>query len=759
MKTNRTFMRWIVCAAAALATGSPLAGAAETPDAARMWAQFLNDADVEKAYAAIEVLGAVDYDIESVDPKKCEENRAALQTAVAAAPISMAVRRAAFLCADAIHDSVAAEREMAALAALSQHALKQAGSEPMLGEPIRVMAPADAFALIESIGMSARYEYYAQLRATRYFPLVIAAWDEEAKRERRLRFDYVDTAYTLSRSNPLAGFPTLRNIMVDAFIKGGIEGDMLAAVDYSALLAAAGEGKPEDKVAKLRRSAAAGGLRAAATWLLVCANSPKYAGCADGLVDALLPNAEAQYAMSMALLSFAHLEGIGVPRDPAAAWALLDAADRIAPQESILDFIALWEAARGKTPLPVEVEQRLSRARGTSKAAALIALQRKVAAGNATLDPAELALLADPAVNRRGMGYAILVDYYQAAKNTREQRDWTIKAAQAGVAIAKKRYGEALVYGGVDGIPRDVDAGEKLLAEAAHDGNPEAARYLANQRYMSADFAGAEHWLLAPAYAGDTDAIMFLAGMYEAEHPGLSGKADRALAIYTMLAKGGVEGAPARRALAGMALDGRGMAKDPAKARKWLQEDAAKGDHESESVLGYHYLKGDFGKVDEAQGRRWMERALAANAEGAFSDYGLWLFHTKNTAKSRAEALDLWTRGDAAGYRSSTNNYAWALCTSTHDDAYDPAQGVELSKRLGHVDRMDPGWLDTVAACDAAAGDFKRAVELQERAAAQMAAFDAADSSEPEGGKVPGYKRRLALYKEGKPYRQDGLGE
>lgn len=759
MKLENKILRSIAAVAAlAAAAGSSMAYAHEAPDAGRMWERFLKDADADKAYGALDVLAMVGYDIKSVDPGKCREHQAVLREAVAAAPISMAVRRAAFLCADATGDAVGAQREMAVLAGLSQHALQQSGSEPMISPPIRVMAAADAFALIESMGMEARYEYYAQLRAARYFPLVIAAWDSEGKLEHRLRFDYVDTAYTISRGNPLAGFPALRNVMAEAFIKGALEGDFLAAVDYAAVEAAAGEDKPEDKVAKLRRAAAAGGMQAATNWLVACARSPGYGGCADGLVDAILPQAEAQYAVSMVLLSFAHHDGIGVPRDPDAAWALLDAADRIAPKESLLDFVSLWELVHGDAPLPPEVEQRLARARGAIKAAGLVALRRKVGAGGAQLDPDELAFLADPAVNRRGQGYSILVDYHEAAGNKKEQWDWTIKAAGAGLAIAKARYGEALLMGGVDGIPRDADKGEALLAEAAHDGNSWSARYLANRRYMAADFAGAEYWLLAPAYVADPGAIMFLAELYEYERPGVSGKADRALKIYNMIAEGGEEGAPARRALAEMALDGRGMDKDPARAEKLLHVDAAKGDHESEAALGYHYLKGDFGKVKESAGRRWIERALAANTERAFVDYGTWLVHTKNTPKARAQGIEVWARGDAAGYASSTNNYAWALCTSTHDDIYNPSRGVELSKRLGHLDRMSPGWLDTVAACDAAAGNFKRAVELQERAAAQMAALDAASNETPDG-KVPGYKVRLDLYRAGKPYRGGGLGD
>ena len=326
--------------------------------------------------------------------------------------------------------------------------------------------------------------------------------------------------------------------MAEAFVKGGIEGDQLAAVDHSALEAAAAESTPEDKVAKLRRSADAGGIQAATTWVLVCGMWPKYVGCADGLVDALLPNAEAQHAVPMVLLSFVHLEGIGVKRDPAAAWALLDAAERIAPQEAIIDFISLWNQVRGDAPLPPEVEQRLARTQGQAKAARLIAIQRKANAGKAKLDAAELAFLTDPAVNQRSQGFAVLVDYYAANGDKRKQQDLTIKAAEAGHTIGRARYGEALIDGGVEGIARDVSKGEKLLAAAAHDGNAWSAQYLASRSYSAADFSAVERWLMAPASASDVGAIMFLAGLYEEERPGVNGKADRALEIYQMLAAG-----------------------------------------------------------------------------------------------------------------------------------------------------------------------------------------------------------------------------
>jgi TPR repeat protein len=754
VKIERTILRWVAGAAAVVIMGSPLAQARDAPDAAGIWKQFLETADVNAAYGALDVLDKVGYDGTSVDAAKCGDNRDAMRAAVAAAPASMAIRRAAFLCADALNDAATAEREMAVLAALSQYAMKQAGTESLMSDPIRVMAAVDAYALVESLGMTAQYEYYSQLRANRYFPLVIAAWDDEAKQERRLRFDYVDTAYTLSRGSSLAGFPMLRTVMATSFIEGGVKGDALAAVDIAAVQAAAGEVKPEDKVAKLRRSANAGGVQAATTWLVVCALAPKYPDCADGLVDALLPEAEDKNAIAMVLLSFAQHEGIGVKRDTVAAWALLDAAERVAPQEAVVDFVSLWSVTRGGVPLPAEAEQRLARTAETVKTARLAAIQRKAMA-KAELGPNDLAFLADPEVNRRGQGLAVLVDYFEAMGRKKEQQDATVKAALAGATAAKARYAVALVSG-ADGIPRDVERGEALFAEAAHDGNVRAAMFKAGRSFLGGRYADAENWALAPASAADADAIMFLADLYTQDRPGVSGKMDRALRIYNALAAD-ANGAPARRALAELALRGKGIPKDPAKAEQWLRDDASAGDHDSEAALGHHYLKGDFGKVDEAEGRQWMQRAIAANNERAFVEYGDWLFQAKNDPKSRAEGLEIYARGEAAGYISSLNSHVWVLCTSTHDDVYDPAHGLEMSKRLGDPDFMSPAVLDTVAACEAAAGHFKRAVALQERAATQLAVLDTTPKPDRDA-KQPGYRQRLDLYRAGKAYRDAGFG-
>lgn len=748
-------------ALATVAIGLSLAGGAlaktrhEAPDAERMWQQFLAEARTRDVYGAFDVLDAVGYEGDAVDPARCERQETNLRAAVAAAPVSIAIRRAAYLCADARGDDAGAEREMEVLLALSRHALRQAG-DPQTAAPIRVVAVRDASALVTSSGMAVRYEYYQQLRPGRYFPLVVVAWDDAAKAERRFYFDFLESAYATSRENEYHGFPALRGILADAFVEGGVDNDYLAAVDIASVRAAVLESDPADKVAKVRRAASAGGVQSAMHWLLVCGNSRQYRHCSDGLVEALLPFAEKRHAMHTMALAYAYFDGIGVKRDPGTALTLLDRADRRSRGEATVEFAALWHVIHGKQPLPAEIGKRLVRAAEAGhRSARLSLIERKLQADTPALDAAELAFLAEPAQNPLGLGYALLAQFHEALGHKQEVRAWAIKAAGRGHADSQAGYGAALVLG-EDGIARDAARGRALLVEAAHGGNAWAARYLAHQSTLAGDFGAAEKWLLMPAQAGNVDAIMQLAGLYETGQADLSGNAERAAEIYGSLATAGREGAPARRALAAMAITGRGMAKDPAKALHWLRVDAEKGDHESEAMLGSYYLQGIAGTADEAEGERWMRRALKGNAEAAFADYGHWLFYVKNTGPSRARALELWSQGDAAGYASATNNYAWVLCTSPHDDAYDPRRGAEAARRLGDPELMSPAHLDTLAACHAAVGDFDRAVELQTRAAKQLAAYE----TEPaRDDRSPGYERRLALYRAHQPYREGGEGE
>lgn len=727
----------------------PIAAAA-APDAGEMWRQFLANGNYAKSMAAYDVTQAVGYDGSDVDAASCKTNAAALRSAIDTVPVSIAIRRVAYLCADATGDKDAVERELEVLAVLSRHALGQAG-DPQVARPIPVVAPADAYALLLTSGMEEKYEYYLYTRPLRHFPVVLVAWDEDRASERHFAFDYVDVLQQLDMEQKFEGMPIVRDWIAGAFLDGT---GPLAAVDMAALRSSATTNVLADKLAKIRGAALAGGLQSLKGWLILCARKDKPAGCTDGLIDALLAQAEKKNAGPMALLAYAYLDGVGVKTDTRTAWALVDAAERRWPGGALVELADVWATMHVDAPFPSELQQRLDAAAESQSMVRRFLLQREIGKEKPQLGDGDVDFLARPDQNGLGFGYALLVDYYRKLDQPVPSWQWTIKAAEAGNATTQSWYASALLNGEQGHVNRDAAKGLAFAARAAHGGDAWSARRMSHERAKLRDFQGAEGWLLSAADAGDIDSIMYLASYYEQERPGVTGNIERAVELYRMLAGLGTHGAPARRALAELALKGRGMAKDPAKAMQWLRADADAGDHDSEVILAMHHLEGDFGKVDEAEGARWVQRAMKAGHSDAYTAYGSWLYYSKDTTESRAQALDLLSRAHADGNVGASNNYAWVLCTSPRAEIYDPKRGLDVSAKLGDVETMDAGALDTVAACHAANGDFRQAVELQTRAARELAAYDTPQQAEERKGKPPGYERRLDLYKAGKRYEE-----
>ncbi|MGO4222967.1 tetratricopeptide repeat protein [Lysobacter sp. TAF61] len=740
---------------ALLALAAPAAAAGPaTPDfdAAQAWQQFLAHGEFEPATKAFDLMDTVSYDGEHVDAAACTQHRDVVASSVAAAPISIVVRRIAYMCAQATGDDAAAEREMTALAALSRYALGQAG-DPGTSKPIRVLGASDATALVMASGMDVLSVTYDSPRPERYFPLVIVGWDAEAKVERHLTFDYIDTMYQISRSEPGYGFPVLRNGLVVNMIDGA--SNEPSARDVTAVRKSRETDDIDEKLEVLRPAARDGGLRSAFEWAQVCGTAPTTA-CGEGFVDALLPRAEQKQALSMVLLAYAHLQGLGVARDEATAWTLLDAADRRWPNYgATAEFTRLWlrmhEDPIPDDAMPPALQKRLDRAAAEgNRFARREALRRKVLSkAKPKLDADELAFLAEPAENGNGAGFALLADYYDREGQPQLERQWQEKSADAGTAMAQATYGSALIFG--DGA-RDAVRGEQYVVLAAHGGVVWAMRHRAELSLREGQWAQAEKWLLPAAYMGDFDALFDIADLYARDEPGLQGNAADAVRILKALADGSQAGR-ARASLADMALAGRGMKKDPQQALQWLLPVAEKGDLYAQARLGMSYLWGDFGKVDEAKAMRWLKAPLAARQPWASTFYGSWLFHHKGSPQTRAQAIVLWQQGADGGMTNAYNELAWAACTSPYPDTFNPAMGMQAVAKMAEPTTLDLPELDTVAACHAAAGDFKRAVELQ---ALALERADAMAVKLPDYKEMAdGFRERLALYRADRHYVQD----
>ncbi|MDI9237466.1 hypothetical protein QLQ15_00885 [Lysobacter sp. LF1] len=739
------FHRRLTIAFAALLFGTPAFAAAPPKfDADKAWQQFLAKGDLKKGFDAFNVLDEVGYDAIKVDAQRCASQQGALATAVQDAPISIAIRRVAFLCAQALGDDAGADRELAALAALSRHALESSG-DPAVSHPIRILAPADAVALLVTSGLQTSYFYYTELWPRRYLPFVAAAWDPETKTERHYAFDAIDTIYTLDRDNEVFGNVALRHSYSITMVKSWAEAGDTSDVDLMAARKAHEAADPRAKVAAFKPAAQQGGVVSLSAWLLVCDKSP-FKGCADDLVEPLLSGAEKEEAIPTVLLALAYARGIGLERDEVAAMKLLDRADQWWPGAAG-HYAMTWDLL-DDGPYPAALQTRLDRMqeRG-SRVPRRLALYRKVDDRKAELSASDIAFLADPAENGNGAGFSVLAQYFGQRQQADERRRWLEKAAAAGAPRAQALLGYDLLNG--DAADRDPARGERLILESAHGGEPWAMRHVSSNDRRAGRWTSAATWLFAATQIADIEAAFDLAGMYLLDKPDIGTPKD-AVGLYEVLANYH-DSARARRELAALAVDGVGMAKNPAQAQKWLLGDAERGDALSQTQLAMGYFRGDFGKVDEARGQQWIQRALDAKEERAYIAYGSWLYHGKRTPEARARAIALWNQSIEAGHDGAYNELAWAWCTSPYPDARDAARGMAAAEKMGDPAGLDLPEQDTLAACHAAVGRYQQAADLQAKAVERLDVLARADGARFKA-MADGFRDRLALYRSGRVY-------
>lgn len=722
-----------------------VAADAAPQDPVAQWESFLARGTAADVNAVVDAVDLVAYDGATVEAGKCRSHGAQVKEGVRRVPVSMLMQRVALLCAEATGDRAAADDAATALASLARHALAEAdlGAWP---RPVRIVLPGDAYALFASAGMQVRYELYTELHPSPYFPMLVAAAPPGGAAETLVRFDYVDVLQHVDREADSHGTPRLRMAYVDAFVGAAAKRGEVSAIDYQAMKAAALEESPAKKIEALRAAVARGGLGSAGAWILVCRMNPS-PGCADGLVDALLPQAEGRHAYPLMLLALAYAEGVGVPVDPRAAAAMLDAANRAWKRggASVIyaEFVGMLHPGES---LRDDVRKRLegARAAGNATAAALLVADRLDRTAKPALDAADERFLADPINNRMGQGLMKLAGWYESRDSTKSD-DYLRRSALADNPAALRIL--ALRLRKEQGSKPPSAEALTWFEKAANGGDTYAMYYSAFQAYMRGQPRRAEDWVFPAALQGDAEALFFLANLWAGGYSGMSGDASKAADVYKSLMDSPQLGARARRELAGMALAGKGMVKDPAQAKAWLQQDAEAGDVDSQGYLGGLLLNGGLGDIDEAAGRKWLEHAVAAKSSDAMSAYGLWLHNHGHGPADWSRGIELLLEAAGAGDPGALNNAAWMLCVSAREGVRKPAEGLLLARKLEGMPDIGPGAIDTIAACQAAVGDAAAAASLQQRVLDEMKRLP-----EQDRGTLERMEARLALYRAGKPY-------
>src|SRR5262245_36439768 len=131
--------------------------------------------------------------------------------------------------------------------------------------------------------------------------------------------------------------------------------------------------------------------------------------------------------------------------------------------------------------------------------------------------------------------------------------------------------------------------------------------------------------------------------------------------------------------------------------------------------------------------------------EMAYLNRGLAYSRKKEYAKAAADYATAIERNPDTPL--GQNQLAWLLSTAPDAKVRDGKRGVEAARNACELtEHKNGGYLDTLAAAYAETGDFAKAVEWQEKAV--------------RAGDIPirdrdGARKRLELYKQKKPYREE----
>jgi len=128
--------------------------------------------------------------------------------------------------------------------------------------------------------------------------------------------------------------------------------------------------------------------------------------------------------------------------------------------------------------------------------------------------------------------------------------------------------------------------------------------------------------------------------------------------------------------------------------------------------------------------------------------YGLGMTYQSQGHYAEAEQAYLGAIKAQPAFAPAYNGLAWLLATCPDDKVRDGKRAVEYATTACKLtDWKEPGYLDTLAAANAEAGQFDEAIRYQTRALGDPT-FDAQEG--------PGAKQRLELYRQKKPFRDQG---
>ena len=713
-------------AGAAPPAAAPRPGATALPDPSRtapaqLWDELLEHADFAAVKRSVELVdtlertGGENFD---VDPAACRRQAAALDDALRTAPVSLALWYASYRCAEAGGDAARADHDLQAFHALVKHAFDTLPPDNGL-TPLRVLAERDVDAFVRASGQTLLFAFYDPGRGDpRRLPLVLSLWDDETQSERLLSFDFFDSLMHLNRNQRFAEFPLFRRGVRTKLLENMAKSPGSAAESGWAVQQALQQADAAARIDALKTAAAQGHYGAALALGGACFNAPALA-CAGDAVDALLPWAEQHNATALAVLALAYERGQGTAQDIAAARALVAAADRrLGGHRGTLMYAGL-SGKRAPDPVSPVVADTLATLAREGDARVETYLAARAAAGRQGLDGALRRGLEHAAAAGVPQAQSLLGALLLEEKQAEAAAPWLQKAAAADVAEAQDLLG--LLYAEGHGVAADDAQALAWWVRAGQGGDVDAMLRVARHWLGQPDAADArfraQGWLQSAADRGNAEAIRRLADLYASGAEGLDGGRNEALALLRDLAQRPQEAA-SRRQLATLLLrDPAAPAADRAEARRLLEQDARADDAASQFQLAEQLLRGRFGQAEPREGMRWLQRAAEHDADAGVFLASVVYYGNFGVRRDAAAGIARWRKLAATDVRWARNNLAWALCTAPEEKLRDAAAGLAIADTMeASGDPLPLAFLDTIAACHAARGDFAGALEREQRA-------------------------------------------
>ena len=141
-------------------------------------------------------------------------------------------------------------------------------------------------------------------------------------------------------------------------------------------------------------------------------------------------------------------------------------------------------------------------------------------------------------------------------------------------------------------------------------------------------------------------ALLILLVVSAVQSPGQTTDAERKQ-FQAVRARADKGDADAQLGVAALYASGRGVARDPAKAAKYIRKAAEQGSARAQCLLGLAYSIGDGVKPDKAEAARWLRRAADHGLAEAQFDLGMCYANGDGVAKNPVGAVE-WYRKAAA---------------------------------------------------------------------------------------------------------------